>query len=135
MVTRTKKIFVGGVSASTTEDDLTNYFKKFGTVSTRYKEKATIFENNTLKDSFLAIRFFLNEAVLSKHPMAPRNPLLPLGSKDILVLAQNVNGGDCEYHRVKVWDLLQDQRVWLSDGTYTLTLTRFCIHVMIQISG
>ena len=42
MVTRTKKIFVGGVSASTTEDDLTNYFKKFGTVSTRYKEKATI---------------------------------------------------------------------------------------------
>ena len=67
--------------------------------------------------------------------MAPRNPLLPLGSKDILVLAQNVNGGDCEYHRVKVWDLLQNQRVCLSDGTYTLTLTRFCIHVMIQISG
>ena len=64
MVTRTKKIFVGGVSASTTEDDLTNYFKKFGTVSTRCKEKATIFENNTLKDLFLAIRFFLNEAVL-----------------------------------------------------------------------
>ena len=65
MVTRTKKIFVGGVSASTTEDDLTNYFKKFGTVSTRYKEKETIFENNTLTDLFLAIRFFLNEAVLS----------------------------------------------------------------------
>lgn len=64
MVTRTKKIFVGGVSASTTEDDLTNYFKKFGTVSTRYKEKETIFENNTLTDLFLAIRFFLNEAVL-----------------------------------------------------------------------
>ena len=34
MVTRTKKIFVGGVSASTTEDDLTNYFKTFGSVST-----------------------------------------------------------------------------------------------------
>ena len=50
MVTRTKKIFVGGVSASTTEDDLTNYFKKFGTVSTRCKEKATIFENNTLRN-------------------------------------------------------------------------------------
>ena len=33
MVTRTKKIFVGGVSASTTEDDLTNYFKQYGEVS------------------------------------------------------------------------------------------------------
>lgn len=33
MVTRTKKIFVGGVSASTTEDDLTNYFKTFGSVT------------------------------------------------------------------------------------------------------
>ena len=29
--------------------------------------------------------------------MAPRNPLLPLGSKDIIVLAQNVSAGDCEY--------------------------------------
>ncbi|XP_029184523.1 RNA-binding protein Musashi homolog 2-like isoform X1 [Acropora muricata] len=33
MVTRTKKIFVGGVSASTTEDDLTNHFKTFGSVT------------------------------------------------------------------------------------------------------
>lgn len=32
MVTRTKKIFVGGVSASTTEEDLTNYFKQHGEV-------------------------------------------------------------------------------------------------------
>ena len=67
--------------------------------------------------------------------MAPRNPVLRLGSKDIIVLAQNVNAGDCEYHRVKVWDILQNQRVWPSDGTYTLTLTRFSIHVTIQISG
>lgn len=33
MVTRTKKIFVGGVSASTTEEDLTNYFKQHGPAS------------------------------------------------------------------------------------------------------
>jgi len=33
MVTRTKKIFVGGLSASTTEEDLTNYFKQHGEVS------------------------------------------------------------------------------------------------------
>ena len=37
MVTRTKKIFVGGVSASTTEDDLTNYFKQYGEVSVTVK--------------------------------------------------------------------------------------------------
>lgn len=33
MVTRTKKIFVGGVSASTTEEDLTNFFKQYGEAS------------------------------------------------------------------------------------------------------
>ena len=33
MVTRTKTIIVGGVSASTTEDELTNYFKQYGEVS------------------------------------------------------------------------------------------------------
>lgn len=33
MVTRTKKIFVGGVSASSTEEDLTNYFKQYGEAS------------------------------------------------------------------------------------------------------
>ena len=33
LVTKTKKIFVGGVSASTTEEDLTNFFKQYGEVS------------------------------------------------------------------------------------------------------
>ena len=32
MVTRTKKIFVGGLSASTVQADLTSYFSTFGKV-------------------------------------------------------------------------------------------------------
>ena len=33
MVTRTKKIFVGGLSAPTTLEDVKNYFEQFGRVS------------------------------------------------------------------------------------------------------
>jgi RNA recognition motif-containing protein len=33
MVTRTKKIFVGGLSAPTTLEDVKSYFEQFGTVS------------------------------------------------------------------------------------------------------
>jgi RNA recognition motif-containing protein len=36
MVTRTKKIFVGGLSAPTTLEDVKSYFEQFGTVSTFY---------------------------------------------------------------------------------------------------
>lgn len=32
MVTRTKKVFVGGLSAPTTLDDVKNYFQQFGKV-------------------------------------------------------------------------------------------------------
>jgi hypothetical protein len=34
MVTRTKKIFVGGLSAPSTLEDVKNYFEQFGRVST-----------------------------------------------------------------------------------------------------
>lgn len=33
MVTRTKKIFVGGLSAPTTLEDVKNYFEQFGPVN------------------------------------------------------------------------------------------------------
>lgn len=36
MVTRTKKIFVGGLSAPTTLEDVKNYFEQFGPVSTYF---------------------------------------------------------------------------------------------------
>lgn len=35
MVTRTKKIFVGGLSAPTTLEDVKNYFEQFGPVSSK----------------------------------------------------------------------------------------------------
>ena len=34
MVTRTKKIFVGGLSAPSTLEDVKNYFEQFGKVTT-----------------------------------------------------------------------------------------------------
>lgn len=36
MVTRTKKIFVGGLSAPTTLEDVKNYFEQFGPVSKKH---------------------------------------------------------------------------------------------------
>ena len=36
MVTRTKKIFVGGLSAPSTLEDVKNYFEQFGAVSTTH---------------------------------------------------------------------------------------------------
>lgn len=41
MVTRTKKIFVGGLSAPTTLEDVKNYFEQFGPVS-RYTPTKTL---------------------------------------------------------------------------------------------
>jgi len=36
MVTRTKKIFVGGLSAPSTLEDVKNYFEQFGRVSSLF---------------------------------------------------------------------------------------------------
>lgn len=36
MVTRTKKIFVGGLSAATTVEDVKNYFSQYGKVKTLF---------------------------------------------------------------------------------------------------
>lgn len=33
MITKTKKIFIGGLSASTTIDDVKSYFQQYGKVS------------------------------------------------------------------------------------------------------
>lgn len=33
MVTKTKKIFVGGLSSTTSTEDVKNYFEQFGSVS------------------------------------------------------------------------------------------------------
>lgn len=55
MVTRTKKIFVGGLSAPTTLEDVKSYFEQFGTVSNFFL--LTLFSlescNSVFVDDFL----------------------------------------------------------------------------------
>ncbi|XKL68401.1 hypothetical protein PGB90_003892 [Kerria lacca] len=46
MVTRTKKIFVGGLSATTSLEDVKNYFEQFGSLS----------EENTFHKSYIRVR-------------------------------------------------------------------------------
>ena len=41
MVTRTKKVFVGGLSAQTTLDDVRAYFEQFGLVSSAQRSNAS----------------------------------------------------------------------------------------------
>lgn len=63
MVTRTKKIFVGGLSAPTTLEDVKNYFEQFGPVSreniiliihkTKYLSKARDYYNNIIIDTII----------------------------------------------------------------------------------
>ena len=47
MVTRTKKIFVGGLSAQSTLEDVKNYFEQFGKV--RKKERQAGGENGKME--------------------------------------------------------------------------------------
>jgi len=37
MVTKTKKMFIGGLSATSTVEDITGYFEQYGVVSVHYK--------------------------------------------------------------------------------------------------
>lgn len=53
MVTRTKKIFVGGLSAPSTVDDVKGYFEQFGRV----------FYNFILSGSILGINFYLKKKI------------------------------------------------------------------------
>ena len=49
MVTRTKKIFVGGLSAPTTLEDVKNYFEQFGTVSNFFIDFLELLDTKLLK--------------------------------------------------------------------------------------
>lgn len=60
MVTRTKKIFVGGLSASTVQADLTSYFTQFGKV----EEAMLMFDRQTNRHrGFGFVTFDAEEAV------------------------------------------------------------------------
>lgn len=62
MVTRTKKIFVGGLSASSTVEDMKNYFSQFGTI----EEGMLMFDKSTNRHRGFGFVQFDNEEVVEK---------------------------------------------------------------------
>ncbi|XP_045028116.1 heterogeneous nuclear ribonucleoprotein A1 isoform X2 [Daphnia magna] len=62
MVTRTKKIFVGGLSAPSTVDDVKNYFEQFG----RVEDAMLMFDKQTNRHRGFAFVTFESEDVVDK---------------------------------------------------------------------
>lgn len=65
MVTRTKKIFVGGLSAPTTLEDVKTYFEQFGPVSERLLTNYL----RTLSHFFVLLSVTLREWILLTAPL------------------------------------------------------------------
>ena len=51
MVTKTKKVFIGGLSSNTNEDDMRTHFEEFGTV----RENVLLFPHNNLVGFILSL--------------------------------------------------------------------------------
>ncbi|CAD5120769.1 DgyrCDS9330 [Dimorphilus gyrociliatus] len=62
MITKTKKIFVGGLSATTTVDDVRNYFDQFGKV----EDAMLMFDKATQRHRGFAFVTFENEDIVDK---------------------------------------------------------------------
>uniref|UniRef100_A0A671U4E8 Musashi RNA binding protein 1b n=1 Tax=Sparus aurata TaxID=8175 RepID=A0A671U4E8_SPAAU len=81
LVTRTKKIFVGGLSVNTTIEDVKQYFDQFGKVSVVYRFGFVTFENEDVVEKVCEIHFHeINNKMVECKKAQPKEVMSPTGS-------------------------------------------------------